>query len=452
MSIAVIDIGKTNIKALSFDTQGNLLRERSAPNRSIDAPPYLHCDEPAIWRFILASLSDLHAHHPIKTIVVTTHGAAGALIDDDGLVLPIMDYEERRVDEIEAEYAPFRPTFSESLSPPMNGGLNLGRQVFYQSRRHADAFACAKFILGYPQYWGWKLTGVTAGDATSFGCHTDLWAPAAGTPSTMAKRLGFDRLMPPMRSAFETLGRIKPQLAEDIGLSADVAVLTGIHDSNASLAMHLSGRQAPFTVISTGTWIVLLHVGGDLARLDPASDMMGNIDATGRPVACAKFMGGREFAAIAAGASGQASVENSLEVMKQGSFALPSFVDQGGPFLGMKGAIIGPEPASDVESLALASLYTALMTDEQLTRLDAKGPIIIDGNFATNQVYYAALAAFRPDQSVEITAETAGTAKGAASLAVWPDVFGKRKGHLVAPVHVDQFLAYRAKWRAKVMP
>jgi sugar (pentulose or hexulose) kinase len=450
MCIAVIDIGKTNIKALSFDDDGTVLLERSAPNRSIGGEPYLHFDEPAIWQFILASLRDIDSHHRVRTLVVTTHGAAGALIDDEGLVLPIMDYEELRIDEIESDYAPFRPTFSESLSPPMKGGLNLGRQVFFQSRRHPSAFARALHFLAYPQYWGWKLTGVAAAEATSFGCHTDLWAPAFGRSSSMAQRLGFDRLFPPMRKAFEPLGPLSLAIAQQTGLSADAMVLTGIHDSNASLAMHLSGRDAPFTVVSTGTWIVLLHVGGDLKKLDPAADMMANIDADGRPVACAKFMGGREFAAIANGATGEASMAMSLQLMRQGSFALPSFSDQGGPFLSRRGKITGPALSSDDERLALASLYCALMTDEQLTRLDAKGAIIIDGNFAANEVYCAALAAFRPGQIIETSTEAAGTAKGAAALAVWPAIFGKRNGRIIAPVHEAKFEAYRAQWRSSL--
>jgi L-fuculokinase len=31
----------------------------------------------------------------------------------------------------------------------------------------------------YPQYWAWRLCGAAASEATSLGCHTDLWHPVA---------------------------------------------------------------------------------------------------------------------------------------------------------------------------------------------------------------------------------------------------------------------------------
>jgi len=35
-------------------------------------------------------------------------------------------------------------------------------------------------------------------------------------------------------------------------------VFCGVHDSNASLLPHLGSRQAPFTIVSTGTWVILM--------------------------------------------------------------------------------------------------------------------------------------------------------------------------------------------------
>ena len=39
-------------------------------------------------------------------------------------------------------------------------------------------------------------------------------------------------------------------------------VLTGIHDSNASLLPHLIDRKPPFAVVSTGTWVIAMAIGG----------------------------------------------------------------------------------------------------------------------------------------------------------------------------------------------
>ncbi len=156
-----------------------------------------------------------------------------------------MDYEEKAVDEIEAEYAPLRPPFGESMSPPLGAGLNLGRQVFYQSRRHAEAFARARWLLTLPQYFAWRLTGVAVAEKTSIGCHTDLWAPALDRPSSMARICGFDRLNPPMCRAFDAIGPLRPEIAAETGIAADARVLAGIHDSNASLAFNSRAGPRP---------------------------------------------------------------------------------------------------------------------------------------------------------------------------------------------------------------
>src|SRR6202000_2707319 len=80
--------------------------------------------------------------------------------------------------------------------------------------------------------------------------------------------------------------------------SADIPVYCGIHDSNASLLAHLVERDPPFAVVSTGTWVVIFGVGGDLDHLDPARDTLANVDAYGNAGPSARFMGGREFEII----------------------------------------------------------------------------------------------------------------------------------------------------------
>jgi hypothetical protein len=45
-------------------------------------------------------------------------------------------------------------------------------------------FAAVDAILPYPRHWVWKLTGGKVAEATSLGCHTDLWT-ARGRYSTL---------------------------------------------------------------------------------------------------------------------------------------------------------------------------------------------------------------------------------------------------------------------------
>ena len=205
-AVAVLDVGKTNVKLEVFALDGELLWERQIPNRVVPGPPYPHADVEAIWTFLIAALRDANAAHPIAAIVPTTHACAGALVDDSGLLLPVMDYEFAGVEEIEPSYAPLRPPFSESFSPKLPAGLNLGRQIAWQKRRFPEAFARAKHYLTYPQYWSWRLSGVAASEVTMLGSHTDLWAPLQARPSRLAASLDLPRLTPPLRPAWERLG------------------------------------------------------------------------------------------------------------------------------------------------------------------------------------------------------------------------------------------------------
>ena len=54
------------------------------------------------------------------------HGATVALVDHDGLVLPVLDYEFSGPDALAADYDRLRPDFAVTGSPRMPGGLNIG--------------------------------------------------------------------------------------------------------------------------------------------------------------------------------------------------------------------------------------------------------------------------------------------------------------------------------------
>ena len=448
-AVAVLDIGKTNVKLASFAPDGALLWERATPNRVLPGPPYPHADVEAIGAFLLAALAEANRAAPVAAIVATTHGCAGALIDESGLVLPVLDYEFAGVDEIEPAYAPLRPPFAESFSPKLPAGQNLGRQLAWQKQRFPREFARARHVLAYPQYWAWRLCGVAASEVTSLGSHSDLWAPRAGRPSRLVAALGLEALMPPLAPAWRRLGSVRPEIAAAAGLRAGVGVLCGVHDSNASLLPHLAARQPPFTIVSTGTWVILMAVGLGLDHLDPADDALANVDVEGRPVATARFMGGREFAEIA-GAPATPDEAALARVVAAGALALPCFSGQGGPFAAREGAIRGTVARADLP--ALATLYCAGMTDLMLTRLGAAaGDLVIEGSLAANPAYGALLAALRPGQGVYAATDAAGAARGAALLAQWPAARVAPSARRIAPAAIGGLGGYREAWMQAVV-
>src|SRR5579883_41008 len=446
-AVAVLDIGKTNVKLALFD-EGRLLWEKSAPSRVLPGPPYPHEDVDGAWSFLLDALRQAALAHKIRAIVPTAHGAAGALIGESDLAAPVMDYEFAGVEGIEPDYARLRPPFSEILSPKVPAGLNLGRQLAYQKWRCPDLFARAKFFVGFPQYWAWRLTGIAASEVTSLGSHTDLWAPREGRVSSLVKALGVEPLFPPLKRAFDRLGPIRPDIAAATGLAPGTGVFCGIHDSNASLLPYLVSRRPPFTVLSTGTWVILMSVGLSLDQLDPRDDTLANVDALGRPTATGRFMGGREYAVVANGGGNpdRAALER---VIASGAIALPCFSGQGGPYATTKGVVRGDVAQDDRP--ALATLYCALVSDLMLTRMGAAaGDLIVEGSFARNLAFCQALGALRPAQRVFAAEDAAGTARGAAMLADWPPRYPIAAPTPVPSASISGLEGYRDAWTAEV--
>jgi sugar (pentulose or hexulose) kinase len=415
--VAVFDVGKTNAKLVIVDT--DTMREcavRKTVNTVLHSGLYPHIDVDGLWSFFLASIKEVSAEFPVSAVSITTHGASAALVKADGaLALPVLDYEHHGPEETRNEYNAIRPPFSETFSPPLPNGLNLGAQLYWQEKCFPEQFAEAAHILALPQYWAMRMTGGMASEATSLGCHTDLWTPARGTVSTMVDALDWRRLFPAIRSAFDVLGPLNPEICAQTGIKPGVLVYCGIHDSNASLLPHLMSRTPPFSVVSTGTWVVILSSGGDLEHLDPARDTLANSDAFGFPVASARFMGGREFDTLTA-VNAESDPSSLAEVLEKPVLLLPAVESGSGPFPGRKAHWRPAQPAPHLIASA-ASLYLGMMTATSLELTGAKGEIIVEGPFVRNQTYLDMLcvATGRP---VLTSKSVTGTSIGAALLAL----------------------------------
>ncbi|ODT72144.1 MAG: carbohydrate kinase [Pelagibacterium sp. SCN 63-23] len=447
--IAVIDIGKTNAKVVLIDAATRQqLAARSTPNLVRRDGPYPHADVEMLWAFIRDSLGALHAAHGIEGISITTHGATGALLDENGLVMPVLDYEFEGPESSAEAYRRVRPAFAETLSPPLPNGLNLGAQLFWQQARFPALFARATTILPYAQYWAWRLTGIAASELTSLGCHTDLWAPARGDFSSLVERQGWRKLFPPLHPAMSVLGPVLPAVAAETGLPSSIPVTCGIHDSNASLLPHLGRQQPPFTIVSTGTWTILMSVGGDTGGLDPTRDSLANVDAFGRPVPTARFMGGREFDLLVPEIvePGAAEIDSVLDHAIQ---VLPSFVPGVGPYGERKGSwTVDPATLSPGQRYVAASLYLALMARACLDLCGLGRTITVEGPLARNLLFGAALARLA-GVSVHASGDSTGTSLGASLLfgGVLPETSGS---HALKPLQHPAFDAYVAAWRRRV--
>ena len=450
MASFIFDIGKTNIKAYVLDESGNELWSRANENTSNDNPPYLHINVENIWQWLLQSLTLAAKEFTIDAINISTHGACAVLIDSQGeLALPVIDYEAEVLNENVDDYLAIRPGFKHTLSPNLPSGLNLGRQLWWLKANYPQQFKQTSTLLMYPQYWAWKLSSIAATERTSLGCHTDLWQPQQDAYSRLVDALEIKALFPKLVDNYQPLGTVTEEISQLTGLPANCLVFPGVHDSNASLASHLFGRaDSALTAVSSGTWIITLSTQAKLDNLNEQQDMLANVAVTAKPVACARFMGGREFDHICKVT--QTDITKPLDVndlqttIISQQMVLPGFVPGCGPLPNRTGEI----PQSAECGKALATLYTALMIDYELDLLAAQGDIYFGSTGHKNRLLCEVLAQLRPKESMFIANKTSGTVHGCWALTRWhKPIVTEGDYDAVVPAKLSGLDAYKARWR-----
>lgn len=445
MTIAVLDFGKTNSKLLVFDRDGTIVfNDRTRPVwQIVDGMSVL--DDVALTAWAREGLAAAEAAQPgaLDGVIVSAHGCTFALADDGALVRPILDYEQELSGDFASEVAASLPPYAETFAPPRPQGFNYGRHMVWLDRLEPDSFARATAILGYPQFWTWRLGGLPVAEYSYMGCHSHIWAPARRDFASVVDRQGWRGKMPAFARAGAVVGTI------ELG-GRLIAVHNGVHDSNAALAAYRALGLDGFTLVSTGTWVIVFNPDCPLEALDPALDMYCNVDIDGRPVPTIGFMGGRELDAIARELNGVVDRDAVQRAIGAWRVALPAFA-AAGPFGGHAGAIVPPTDDPE-DRAAVAILYVALMTDFCLDAIRSAGSIIVDGGLTHGGVLGELLAQLRPAQPVAEGAIIEGTAAGAATLA-----FAAHGNAMTLPTPVSvnpggyrDLDAYRKAWRASL--
>ncbi len=452
--IAVLDVGSTNTRLMLFDGEGRVVAEARRASLHRPGPPYAALDPDPLLDFAAETLPAFDRQLPVDAVAPCAHGSALACLGSDGkLALPVMDYEAEPPPEIRETYVGVAPAFAEVYAPTNPMALTLGLQLFWMETAFPEEFARVATILPWGQYFARRLGGRAVSEVTALGAQTHLWDVQRKRYSSLARARGWDRRFAPLARAWDPVGFLDSRFRGD-GFRGRGLVLAGIHDSNANYLRYLAAGLAPFTLLSSGTWIIGFDTETDIAGLDPRRDTATNSDVFARPVACCRFMGGRELEILAEGAAADAATAAVVqELIRRGSHALPSFTDSGGPVPGSggRGRIEGPPPRGPAERAGLAALYCALMTAESLDAVGSRSRILVDGPFAENAAFLGLLATLRPGQSVSASDAGEGTAAGAALLALMTSEGGLPVTAIdlneVRPLEVSGLMAYRDAWR-----
>ncbi len=462
MAHAVLDIGKTLAKITLWSDDGTLLVRETRANQSIDIASLRRLDVEGIDNWLGVTLKKLVRDHRIETIFPVGHGAAAAIISDGKLVTAPIDYEQDYDPNERARYNMLRDSFASTGSPALPNGLNLGMQLYHLTNSNPDILNNAS-ILPWPQYWAWRLSGVMANEVTSMGCHSDLWSPANGEASALANKMGWSDHFAPLRSATSVLGTVTTEWLERAELSPGTKVYCGIHDSNAAL---IAARAFPeiiereSTVLSTGTWFIAMRSPEtadqvDIGKLPEGYDCIVNVDAFGKPVPSARFMGGREIETQIEIDTRRVDIKpdqpNLLSavpyVVANNSMLLPTMAPGTGPFPNSNGAWIN-RPDDWFARRAAVCLYAALVADQSLDLIGSCERVLIEGRFSEAEVFVRALANLRPDSIIYVSNAHNDVAIGALRLI---NQNFAPAGQLVEIKPLESDLSvYKARWHAEV--
>lgn len=446
--IAVFDLGKTNSKLFVISADGHIVDEARTRPLWRDEADLRVLDDTALFNWMKEELARVVAKHGVDRIMFSGHGCTFALVAGDDLVHPVLDYEQEPPADVAGRIDALAPDFGETFSPPLPLGFNYGRHLLWLNERDPDLLGKADAILAYPQFWSWKFSGRTVSEVSYLGCHSNLWAPLADDFSGLVDRMGWRGMMPEFVRAGSEIGTHAVTLED--GRIAEVAVHNGVHDSNAALYFYRSLGFSDFTLVSTGTWVIIFNPASPLEGLDAARDMLANVTVDRQPVATIRFMGGREYDVASGGWTKPVSAQAVATLIAKRAFALPSFAP-GGPVPDHDGRFIGPAVESE-ERAAAALLYVALMTDLSLDLIGSQNAIVIDGGLVKTGLYASVLSALRLGQTVHTSANPEGSAFGAAAL-----VFDATGGNpfvndcaVAAPAILPGLEEYRREWRQHV--
>ena len=282
-NIAVLDIGKTHAKVILFDAiELKELAVFQSNNNILKDSLYPHFDVESLKAFIIRSLSELSKKFSVDSIFTSTHGACMALMSKGKLALPVLDYEFQGPNQIKGEYDEIRPSFSQTGTPRMDAGLNLGAQLYWQNKFFSDDFAKVDQILFWPQFWSYWLSGIAASEISYASSHSDLW-DIRQEKFIDLNTYGIDTNVkyPPLRSAATILGPLRKDLAHETGLPENIPIYCGAHDSSLALVSASINQPMPCTILSTGTWVTMFALGSNQTEIPEQPGLMISCDCFG---------------------------------------------------------------------------------------------------------------------------------------------------------------------------
>ncbi|MFO7946903.1 MAG: FGGY family carbohydrate kinase [Armatimonadota bacterium] len=376
----VFDCGSTNITVIAIDASGEILTSWSVPNEPVspeDEPDdHLVWDVDGLWDKLSTACShcveDIDPGR-ITAVTVTTWGADGTFIDEDGdFLYPAISWQDGRTealaDQIAADLDPWEIYQTSGYTIiPFNTLLKLRWLV----DNEPEIVEKADHFLMMPGIFSYLLCGERSLDPTSAGTTMAIDMAARDWSEELLSWAGVsDDIFPPLVEPGRIIGRVTRSAAAATGLPEDTPVVAAGHDTQ--FAAVGSGAGPTEAILSSGTWEILMLRSTQFnpAREDFENGLLIEADAEAGKYNPQFLMMGSgvlewlrdqfytDMAGAEVGYGDMIVAAEGVEPGADGLTVIPSFVADTGPLskYDTEGTIVGLKLSSSRDHLYRAAL------------------------------------------------------------------------------------------------
>ena len=256
MAIAGIDIGTTGCKCTIYDREGNLISEAYREYSTIISSEHHTLDALIVWENTRAVILEAsRAVRTIEAIGVTSFGEAAILLDKNGIpITPSLLYTDpsgseqckRLTEHFGLDYL----TASTGLNPSPMYSIS---KLMWLKENKAEHYSRCESICLFVDYIVYMLSGIRqidyslASRTMAFDINHLEWNDEILQYAGIEKEK-FSKVVPTGTSA----GRIRKELALELGISEDAIIVSGCHDQIAA-AIGTGVYKTGMAVDGTGT-------------------------------------------------------------------------------------------------------------------------------------------------------------------------------------------------------
>ena len=264
MSFIGVDVGTAGCKAILLGTNGKILDEASGQYDLLTPQPgWAELNPMQVFEAVkhaISKVAQTAKSDPVRAISVSSMGDTITPCDSNGSPVgnSILAFDTRNIQESGL----FKDKFGadwifKRTGQPVHPTYSIVKILWIKNQK-PELFKAAKKYLCYEDFITCQLSGEavisysSAGRLMAFDLNEMAWNPEL---MEMAG-IGEGNLAKPVASG-ERIGKIKPELAEELGLSSDVVIVSGGHDQPCG-SLGSGYFKSDYAIDSTGTVEVLL--------------------------------------------------------------------------------------------------------------------------------------------------------------------------------------------------